>query len=72
MAVAKGDFWMRRDTVELDIEKMKDLLGKRHVGSVQNLGTYPFSTGEWRKNINQLQNFVRSNTRLRIPIILRY
>ena len=46
MAVAQGDFWMRRDTVVLDTAKMRDLLANSHVGSVQNLGTYPFSPTE--------------------------
>lgn len=69
MAIAKGDFWMRRDTVELDTAKMNELLLKRHVGSVQNLGTYPFSPAEWRKNISQVQDYVLEKSRLKIPVI---
>jgi beta-glucosidase len=69
MALAKGDFWMRRDTVELDTAKMNELLLKKHVGSVQNLGTYPFKPAEWRKNIAQIQNYILEKSRLKIPVI---
>ena len=69
MALAKGDFWMRRDTVELDTAKINKLLLKQHVGSVQNLGTYPFSPEEWRKNIAYIQKTVMEKSRLGIPLI---
>ena len=69
MAIAKGDFWMKRDTVELDTVKMRDLLLLHHVGSVQNLGTYPFSRQEWRKNIDAIQNLVMQESRLKIPVL---
>ncbi len=69
MALAKGDFWMRRDTVELDTAKMNELLLRKHVGSVQNLGTYPFNPAEWRKNISQIQDYVLEKSRLKIPVI---
>ena len=69
MALAKGDFWMRRDTVELDTAKMNELLLRKHVGSVQNLGTYPFSPTEWRKNIGEIQEVVLQKSRLGIPLI---
>lgn len=69
MAVAEGDFWMRRDTVILDTAKMRDMLANSHVGSVQNLGTYPFSPKEWRQNIEIIQNYVSNNTRLQIPVL---
>ncbi len=69
MALAKGDFWMRRDTVELDTAKMNELLLRKHVGSVQNLGTYPFSPEEWRKNIAEVQEVAVNQSRLGIPVI---
>lgn len=69
MALAKGDFWSSRDTVELDTAKMKELLLRKHVGSVQNLGTYPFNPTEWRKNISQVQEYVLQKSRLKIPVI---
>lgn len=67
MAIAEGDYWITRDTVKLDPEKMRDLLLEKHVGSVQNLGTYPFSKEEWRKNIDAIQDLVMSESRLKIP-----
>ena len=69
MALATGDFWSRRDTVELDTAKMNELLLRKHVGSVQNLGTYPFNPTEWRKNISQIQDYVLQKSRLKIPVI---
>ncbi len=69
MAIAEGDFWNKRDTVILDTAKMRDLLGNFHVGSVQNLGTYPFSPREWRQNIEIIQDYVKSQTRLKIPVL---
>ena len=69
MTLAEGDFWMKRDTVILSPEKMKVILADNFVGSVQNLGTYPFSPEEWRQNIGLVQEYVRENTRLQIPVI---
>lgn len=69
MAVAKGEFWMRRDTIELDTAKIRDLIINSHVGSVQNLGTYPLSPAEWRKYIGILQDVAKNETRLGIPIL---
>lgn len=69
MTLAEGEFWMKRDTVILSDEKMKNILADNFIGSVQNLGTYPFSPEEWRQNIRIVQDFVRENTRLQIPII---
>jgi beta-glucosidase len=69
MAIAKGEFWMRRDTVELDTAKMRELLAVHHIGSVQNLGTYPFTPAEWRVYIQEVQDFIDKNTRLKIPVL---
>lgn len=69
MALAKGDFWMYRDTVELDTAKLNELLLRKHIGSVQNLGTYPFSPEEWRLNIGIVQEYAVNKSRLGIPVI---
>lgn len=69
MALATGEFWDRRDTVVLDTSKLRTYLAEYQVGSFQNLGTYPFSTEEWRLNIGHIQDYVKKNTRLGIPII---
>lgn len=69
MAIAQGDFWMKRDTVLLDPQKMNDLLILQHVGSVQNLGGYPFTREEWRRNIAAIQDLVMSKSRLKIPVL---
>jgi beta-glucosidase len=69
MALAEGEFWDRRDTVILDTAKLRKYLAVHHVGSIQNLGTYPFSTEEWRQNIGIIQDYVKANTRLGIPVL---
>ncbi|MCH2214296.1 MAG: glycoside hydrolase family 3 C-terminal domain-containing protein [Flavobacteriales bacterium] len=69
MALAEGEFWDRRDTVILDPEKMKLYLDSFKVGSIQNLGTYPFSPAEWRQNIGLIQDYVAENTRHKIPVL---
>jgi beta-glucosidase len=69
MALAKGEFWDRRDTVELDTSKLRELLINYHVGSVQNLGTYPFDTSEWRKVISEVHKYNSDNSRLNIPVL---
>ncbi len=69
MALARGEFWMHRDTIELDPEKMAELLIEKHVGSVQNLGTYPLEIREWRKIIAILHEYNQKNARMAIPII---
>jgi len=69
MAVAEGEFWMKRDTVILDTAKLRVLLKEKGVGSVQNLGSYPFSVEEWNLQIQTLQKYVKENTNLKIPIL---
>ncbi|QNL21594.1 glycoside hydrolase family 3 C-terminal domain-containing protein [Hyphobacterium sp. CCMP332] len=69
MALARGEFWMHRDTIELDAEKMAELIINKHVGSVQNLGSYPMEMREWRKIISILHEYNQKNSRLVIPII---
>lgn len=69
MAVAEGEFWMKRDTVVLDTAKLRVLLKEKGVGSVQNLGSYPFSVEEWNLQIKTLQDYVMKNTDLQIPIL---
>jgi len=69
MALAEGDFWMKRDTVVLDTAKLRVLLKEKGVGSVQNLGSYPFSVEEWNLQIKSLQEYVMENTDLQIPIL---
>ncbi len=68
-AIATGNFYDKRDTVILDTAKMRDLLANFHVGSVQNLGSYPFTPREWRQYIEIIQDYVRNNTRLKIPVL---
>lgn len=69
VALAKGDFWAFRDTIEFDPEKMATLLIEKHVGSVQNKGSYPVSIEEWRKLLSILHKYNEENSRLNIPII---
>ncbi|MEM9051876.1 MAG: glycoside hydrolase family 3 N-terminal domain-containing protein, partial [Bacteroidota bacterium] len=69
MALAEGEFWDRRDTVILDPDKMRLYLDSFKVGSIQNLGTYPFGPAEWRQNIGLIQDYVFENTEHQIPVL---
>jgi beta-glucosidase len=69
MALATGEFWDKRDTVILDTAKMSLYLDKYKVGSIQNLGTYPFPPKEWRQNIELIQEYVSNNTERAIPVL---
>ncbi|HKL40199.1 MAG TPA: glycoside hydrolase family 3 N-terminal domain-containing protein, partial [Cryomorphaceae bacterium] len=69
MALAEGEFWDRRDTVILDTAKMRLYLDSHKVGSIQNLGTYPFAPKEWRQNIEIIQEYVAKKTKHAIPVL---
>jgi beta-glucosidase len=68
-ALTKGPFWNDYDTLELDPEKMHQLLITHHVGSVQNKGIYPPSAQEWHRIISKLQHYVAENSRHNIPVL---
>lgn len=68
-ALLEGPFYSYRDTLIFDSVKVSNILIKYGVGSVQNLGNYPLTPSEWRYYIGQIQDIVKSKTRLGIPIL---
>jgi len=68
-AVCKGPFWNDTDSLEIDTVKLKKLLLKYHIGSIQNKGKYPPSLEEWNSLISNIQDFAISRSRLGIPIL---
>ena len=69
MAVCKGDFWERGDTIEIDTAKLKKMLLEHHIGSIQNMGKYPPSKEEWRRLIEAIQEVAMNESRLGIPVL---
>ncbi len=69
-ALTQGPFWNDFDTLLLDTAKMKHLLIENHVGSIQNKGIYPPSKEEWHQIIKSLQQFVKENSRHKIPLLI--
>ncbi|MBN2485422.1 MAG: glycoside hydrolase family 3 C-terminal domain-containing protein [Bacteroidales bacterium] len=68
-ALLEGPFFTFRDTLIFDTAKVNSLLVKHGAGSVQNLGTYPLTPEEWRYYIGYIQNVVKGQTRLKIPVL---
>ena len=68
-ALLEGPFYTYRDTLIFDEEKLNRLLVDNAVGSVQNLGNFPLTPAQWRQTIGFLQDYVKKNTRLGIPIL---
>jgi len=68
-AVCKGPFWNDTDSLEIDTLKLKKMLLKYHVGSIQNKGKYPPSVYEWHRLISIIQDFQINQSRLKIPVL---
>ncbi|MBS4014365.1 MAG: glycoside hydrolase family 3 C-terminal domain-containing protein [Bacteroidetes bacterium] len=67
--LTKGPFWNSFDTLELDSDKMHNLLIKSNVGSIQNKGTYPPCRYEWARIIRSIQDYIADNSKHNIPVI---
>lgn len=68
-ALLEGPFYSYRDTLIFDDNKVQRLLGEYAAGSVQNLGNFPLTPGQWRYIIAYIQNVSKKETRLGIPIL---
>ncbi len=68
-ALLQGPFYSFRDTLILDTEKVQRLLVKYGAGSVQNLGSFPMTSSQWRQTIGYIQKIAKNETRLGIPIL---
>ncbi|MBN1951771.1 MAG: glycoside hydrolase family 3 C-terminal domain-containing protein [Bacteroidales bacterium] len=68
-ALLEGAFYIPRDTLIFDEEKLDRLLISYGAGSVQNLGSYPLTPEEWRYYVGRIQKHVMDRSRLKIPIL---
>jgi beta-glucosidase len=68
-ALCQGDFWTGTDSLELDTTKLKRLLGKYKVGSVQNKGQYPPDLDEWKRLTSLIQLFNLNEIENKIPLL---
>ncbi len=68
-ALLEGPFYSYRDTLIFDTAKVRTIIGTYGCGSVQNLGSFPPNTEQWRYYIGQIQKFSKDHTRLGIPVL---
>lgn len=68
-ALTQGPFWNNADSLLLDTAKMRELLVKHKVGSIQNKGIYPPSKDEWHRIVKIVQEYVLANSTHKIPIL---
>lgn len=68
-ALCKGDFWTNTDSLELDTAKLRTLIGKYKVGSVQNKGMYPPSREEWNNLTRAIQHYNTNDAKNKIPVL---
>ncbi len=67
--LTKGPFWNNFDTLELDSDKMRNILITSHIGSIQNKGNYPPCRYEWGRIIKNIQEYIAEHSRHNIPVI---
>jgi beta-glucosidase len=69
-AILKGEYWSKtRRFADFDTARMANLLGKYGAGSIHNTPSYPASRQEWYVILKTIQDYMKSNTRLGIPVI---
>lgn len=69
-AVCKNQgYWVTGDTLIADTAKLRLLVGKYKVGSIQNKGAYPPTKEEWYRLTKFVQDWNMKNSRLKIPIL---
>ncbi len=68
-ALLEGNFFIARDTILFDTNKVKRLIVKYGAGSVQNYASFPLPPAYWRYVINYIQKVAVEETRMGIPIL---
>ncbi|MBN1599275.1 MAG: glycoside hydrolase family 3 C-terminal domain-containing protein [Bacteroidales bacterium] len=68
-AVLPGDYWGARDTAILDTARMEIYLKKYGAGCIHNTPGYPPTKEEWYHLVKGMQDYIKNNSRLGIPII---
>lgn len=57
------------DPLKIDPLKLRDVIVKHNVGSIQNVVKHAYSIEEWHKLINEIQKVSLTETRLKIPFL---
>ena len=57
------------DGHELDPDKLRNAIVKKHVGSILNVHNMAFSVTHWHKILTQIQDLATKETRHRIPVL---
>ncbi len=69
-AVCKGEDTPPTSTLQLDMDKLRDVIVNYHVGSLLNSPNTRARTAEWWTNvISQIQNVALNETRTKVPVI---
>ncbi|MDR1502027.1 MAG: glycoside hydrolase family 3 C-terminal domain-containing protein [Prevotella sp.] len=69
-AVCKGDDTPPTSTIELDMEKLREVILKYHIGSILNSpNTRARSAQWWNKVVEQIQNIAMKETRVKVPVV---
>jgi beta-glucosidase len=57
------------EPIKLDIDKVRDVIVKHNVGSVQNVISHAYTLEEWHQIVKILQDVTIKETRLKIPFM---
>mgnify|MGYP002348725431 CR=1 FL=1 len=69
-AICKGEDTPPTSTLELDMEKLREVIVKYHIGSILNSpNTRARSTQWWNKVVEQMQEVAMKETRVKVPVV---
>lgn len=69
-AICKGEDTPPTSTIELDMDKLREVVVKYHIGSVLNSpNTRARSPQWWNKVVEQMQEVAMKETRVKVPIV---
>ncbi|WP_051312862.1 glycoside hydrolase family 3 N-terminal domain-containing protein [Sporocytophaga myxococcoides] len=57
------------DPLKVDPAKLREVIVKHNIGSIQNVVKHAYSIEEWHKLINEIQKVSLTETRLKIPFL---
>lgn len=69
LSVVAADTQKSRDSIRLDLAKLREAVVKRGVGSILNTGEGALPVAAWQKLLVQIQDVATRETRLGIPVI---
>ncbi|MDW5287553.1 glycoside hydrolase family 3 N-terminal domain-containing protein [Formosa sp. PL04] len=68
-AVLTGGYWDKRDSVDFDAEKFKNLIIDLNVGSIHNTPGFLASREQWYQIVKEIQDSAMQKSRLGIPVL---